>query len=486
MAALVDQSTSEGSESDDAYSSDLESAEDVRAEMLLPECDGGENVPDLRKYSTKHRLEEVRTGTAKELEKEKKAKMTPRLEALDGPRWLASIMIVGSHFYGFAWGGAWTQFFFMLSGFVLSYVEMARAPSKSVTMTKAQYVRKRLITIYPTYILTIVFVMIQQQNFFFDWITLPLHIFLIESWFPIVYPLQNPPFPMPLCSVFCAPSAWRWATTSWFLSVLVVYWLILRPLSRFMRRQSLRVALLILVGCFGWSVMNFPAAYLKEMYGVTWPPTRWQWTITALWQFGPLGYLHVFVAGVAAARILILTSMCDAATGEPPHENTERLALDGERAPLPFRYGCCIGYVVYIGLVFGFPQFSSSETYSYWFFHNGGLIPVMLLILTGGALGVDPLATYVFQSKPFLVLGRISYAQYLMQHTVHHMVEMNLPGAQLETTRYWVYPFALTLFSYCVERFFTSTYTEWHRWRQEKGHEGWDDKFFGLLDRIFG
>eukprot|EP00928_Gymnodinium_smaydae_P014001 TRINITY_DN1507_c0_g2_i1.p1 TRINITY_DN1507_c0_g2~~TRINITY_DN1507_c0_g2_i1.p1 ORF type:complete len:451 (+),score=41.42 TRINITY_DN1507_c0_g2_i1:210-1562(+) len=450
--------------------------------MLLPECDGGEHVQDLWKHSTRHRLEEMRTSTAKQLEREKTAKMTPRLEALDGPRWLASIMIVGSHFYGFAWGGAWTQFFFMLSGFVLSYVEMARAPSKSVSMTKVQYVRTRLMTLYPTYILTIVFVMIQQQNFFFDWITLPFHIFLIDSWIPIVYPLRNPPFLAPLCSLSCAPSAQRWTTTSWFLSVLVVYWLILRPMARLMRRQSLTVALFILVGCFCWSVLNFPAAYLRGMYA----QPGWQWTITAFWQFGPLGYLHVFVAGVAAARILILTSMCDAATGEPPQENTERLALDGERAPFPFRYGCCIGYAIYIGLVFGLPQFSPSETYSYWFFHNGGLIPVMLLILMGGALGVDPLATYIFQSKPFLVLGRISYVQYFMQFTVHQMVETNLSGEHLASTRYWAYPFVLTLFSYCVERFFTSPYIEWHRWRQEKGHECWDDKFVWLLGRIFG
>jgi hypothetical protein len=57
----------------------------------------------------------------------------PRLETLDGPRYIASISIVLYHYYGYddyaisdylILGGLWTQFFFVLAGFVLGYVEM--------------------------------------------------------------------------------------------------------------------------------------------------------------------------------------------------------------------------------------------------------------------------------------------------------------------------------------------------------------------------
>ena len=49
----------------------------------------------------------------------------------------------------------------------------------------------------------------------------------------------------------------------------------------------------------------------------------------------------------------------------------------------------------------------------YMLMHNGGLLPLMLLIILGAAVGRDPLAKYVLATPVFVVLGRISYAQCL-------------------------------------------------------------------------
>jgi len=87
----------------------------------------------------------------------------PQLDTLDAIRWIASIQIVLSHFYFgantktfdlgyFSYQGKnWTQMFFILSGFILGYVEMARPTARDPKLSQLQYLRKRLITVYPVY-----------------------------------------------------------------------------------------------------------------------------------------------------------------------------------------------------------------------------------------------------------------------------------------------------------------------------------------------
>lgn len=185
--------------------------------------------------------------------------------------------------------------------------------------------------------------------------------------------------------------------------------------------------------------------------------------IMAAVQFGPLGYAHVFVCGVAAARLFILIATRDADTGEVPGESTERLVLDKERAPLLMRYGCVAGYLLYAGLVAAFPNWKEHQG-AFWVMHNGGMLPVMLLILLGGAVGADPLARHVFQSRPFLLLGRISYAQYLLQFNVMDMCIKNFPFPYDRI----IFVVALPLFAYLTEQCFTRVFTEWLRLKQQK------------------
>ncbi|CAK0794261.1 unnamed protein product [Prorocentrum cordatum] len=179
----------------------------------------------------------------------------PRLDALDAPRWLCSCMIVCYHFYKeelgvFAeWGSAWTQFFFVLSGFVLAYVEMARPVSKAPNISQLEYLRKRLITVYPTYLLALLLRMLTNRIYHpaFDWAVLPMHVLLIQSWVPIC--IEKEAHPREICVDFpiaCGPAdshvlcaTQRWNGVAWFMSCLVVYWLLLRPLARHFRTYSI-------------------------------------------------------------------------------------------------------------------------------------------------------------------------------------------------------------------------------------------------------
>lgn len=396
----------------------------------------------------------------------------PRLEALDAPRWIASIQIVLFHFYGFGWGGMWTQFFFMLSGFILSYAEMARPPLPADKVSTLQYVRKRLIVVYPCYLLSILltaFANTGQDPF--EWAILPLHLLLMQAWFPICHHFPERGY------ISC--SAWRWNGEAWFISVLMFYWLILRPLANLMRRLSLIGAFTVVCICcflsFGLSGFGNLEAESHSMRNNE---------ITMTIKASPVGYLHVFVAGIACARLFILTSMRDAETGDRVTDETRRVALDKRSTPFILRYGCCFGYALYIFMViFMRSPYCSDDDQPQCpknlVLHNGALIPVMGLVLLGAAAGADPLAEWVFKWRPFLVLGQLSYVQYLMQKPVWNFLRDHFPNFDSR----FVYIPTLIVFAFLCQRWAEIPYTEWQRNRMKKGEKGFVEVFIEFVDR---
>jgi peptidoglycan/LPS O-acetylase OafA/YrhL len=195
-----------------------------------------------------------------------------------------------------------------------------------------------------------------------------------------------------------------------------------------------------------------------------------------------VGYIHVFSAGVVSARIFMLTCMRDSETAGRPTASTQKLALASKGAPVFFAYGCVLGYGLYTVLVLLLDMSQGDDWYV--FFHNGGLLPIMILIIIGGALGLDPLARYVFQSQLFLLLGRISYAQYLAQYLVF---KTSLLGRIEDlTTRQIVFPCVLLPFAYFIERFVARIYTEWQRARQARGERGCDEQAIAAIDKWMG
>lgn len=385
----------------------------------------------------------------------------PRLEALDAPRWIASAQIVACHFYKFSWGAAWTQFFFVLSGFVLSYVEMARPADKAPKVSQLRYVTHRLITLYPTYIFTIALGAMQWSHSALDHLTLPLHLLFMQAWFPIVYRRAG--------SDEWQWSGVQWAQVSWFVSVLVIYWLMLRPITRRVRKMSLNRCFAMLfalwaVSVFWWFIGD---VVLKEQLGCTWVDKRcYSLYYDYIIYHGWIGMFHVFLAGIVMARVFVLTSMKDAEVGGPVFAETQKLALDPKRAPGIFRFGSVIGYAGYIILVVALRSegYKKCET----FFHNGGLLPLMLLVLVGGALGQDPMAKYLFQNRVFRILGRISYPQYLIQCNVWGMIMDIFPEEGALVPRQAVFPFALLVLSYVLERLVTRVGVEWLKPSKDK------------------
>lgn len=114
--------------------------------------------------------------------------------------------------------------------------------------------------------------------------------------------------------------------------------------------------------------------------------------MTAL-KFGPAGYLHVFFSGVVLARVFICCQ------GEEPHRLKLILGCGS-----PIALGC------YLCLLYIF----AADGPIFYLCHNGGILPLMCLLLLACASELDPLVP-LLKSPMGLVLGRISYSQYLIQ-----------------------------------------------------------------------
>jgi len=235
------------------------------------------------------------------------------------------------------------------------------------------------------------------------------------------------------------------------VSCLVIFWVFLRPISNVVRYTSLEESCFITFLCFTCSGLHAMAPSLNI--------NNWQLGYLMI-RATPLGYIHTFVAGISCARIFVLTCMQDAETLGPVTAESRRVALDIRKAPCILRFGCCIGYLMYVLIVTCCPDhWFDQSTRAFYFLHGGGVIPIMALVLLGAAAGVDPLAEWIFKSKPLLILGRISYQQYLFQRVIWDIMEANLDMSIYK----WWYPFVLIAWAYVFERFVDAPITGWLR-----------------------
>lgn len=167
-----------------------------------------------------------------------------------------------------------------------------------------------------------------------------------------------------------------------------------------------------------------------------------QSTLWCALDHNPLAYLHVIVPGIIGAQIFVHVCM----HREEGRVHDLVLRLDRKKSPMVFKFGIVIGYSIYFLLAFFLHPHK-------WFmsWHNRALLPVMLLVLTGTALGADPIAKYIFKWPIFIFLGRTSHVQCLIE-----LVQLLLP-------------FALVASAFAIERLISRPYAKWQLERQEEG-----------------
>jgi peptidoglycan/LPS O-acetylase OafA/YrhL len=322
----------------------------------------------------------------------------PALPALTGIRSLAAICIMFFHFTpaGLRWsthpwvtlypvvdiGFIFVGFFFLLSGFILTYNYSARSHLNAQDFWVA-----RLSRLYPIYLLTLVisipmivveFHVRSRVEFAEGMVLTPL---LLQGLLPRLATFAN--------------------TVAWALSCELVFYLLFPWLNRMRWPRSIGKLLMLFVALWLISLI-LPALYIHfdpDHLGRMADRYSGGFWITAL-KYTPLPHVSTFVAGIALGRLHHATEL----------RKTWRTVV-----------GLC-GFGGFIVLVWGY-----SAQLPYVLLHDGLLLPVFAA-MTLGLAGTGVLAR-IFSVKPLMLVGAASYALYLMHFNVFILLHIyNIPA----------------------------------------------------------
>lgn len=144
----------------------------------------------------------------------------PELPALTGIRFYAAVLVYVSHvvelipgmatlggsFLLFNAGVVSVSFFFTLSGFILTY-NYSDSFKESISLgTYSQFMWNRLAKIYPVHLLGLLIILplaVLSPNLPLNWWAVPLHAFLIQSWWPSSDPIFTSYLNVPSWSLSC-------------------------------------------------------------------------------------------------------------------------------------------------------------------------------------------------------------------------------------------------------------------------------------------
>jgi len=322
----------------------------------------------------------------------------PALPALTGIRSLAAVCIMFFHFTPAAlrwnahpWvtlypvvdiGFVFVGFFFLLSGFILTYNYSDKPGLNAVDFWVA-----RLSRLYPIYLLTLVISIpmivvefhVRSRVEFIEGMTLtPL---LLQGLLPRLATFAN--------------------TVAWALSCELVFYLLFPWLNRLRWSRSASKLLALFVALWLISLI-LPALYIHfdpDHLGHMADRYSGGFWIAAL-KYTPLPHVSTFVAGIALGRLHAAAQL----------RKSWRTVV-----------GLC-GFAGFIVLVWGF-----STQLPYPLLHDGLLVPVFAAMVLGLA-GTGVLAR-IFSVKPLMWIGASSYALYLMHFNVFILLHIyNIPA----------------------------------------------------------
>lgn len=316
----------------------------------------------------------------------------PALPALTGLRTLLAVTILLFHFTpsGLAWpaahpffslypiiniGYVFVSFFFLISGFILSYNYADRGRLNALDFWVARFSR-----LYPVYLLTM---LVSIPMLFTEWhvrshfqfwegvITTPL---LVQGFFPEL--------------------ATFWMTVTWTLSCEVALYIAFPWLMRLQWPRHTGKLILMLLGF--WLVGLIP----HSIYIVTNPdhlPHMADRYSGGFWietlKYTPLPYVCTFLAGLTLGRL---------------HE-AAKLDVRGRMIV------GCLGF----GIAW-FVTYHMADVMPYILVHGGLLTPMFAMIILGLA-GPSPLAR-IFSIKPLVEVGASTYCLYLLHFNVFELI----------------------------------------------------------------
>ncbi|MCU1320674.1 MAG: acyltransferase 3 [Acidobacteriaceae bacterium] len=348
----------------------------------------------------------------------------PQLPALTGIRTLLAIFIILFHFtpphLGLLYpvidsAYVFVGFFFLLSGFVLTYNYSDRA----LTLSKRDFWLARFSRLYPIYMLVL---LISAHMLYDEWLVrshaefwrgVLLTPFLLQGWSPNLATFGN--------------------TVAWTLSCEVMFYFafpfLLYAWAKRMHWLNTRGRLIALFFAL-WAIGILPHILYTFLNPDHLAAPADRYTSTYLLRFlkyTPPPYVCTFLAGVTLAKLHPLL----------PFTPRQRLAVAAVALAL-------LGFFFYTGAVKHVP---------YIFMHGGLLVPLFGL-LTLGLAGPNPIST-LFSVRPLVLLGEATFALYLLHFNVFMLIHNNHLPERLHLTEYdpWLSYAALLLLAYVAYRF---------------------------------
>ena len=366
---------------------------------------------------------------------------TPKIQtlpALTSLRFFAALAIVVHHCNGVFWPAAelgpldvGVSFFFVLSGFILTYVyrDMPTAPP-----ARGRFYRARIARIWPLHLvcllLTLILVTLPEP---FNPVALGLNLMLLHAW-------------VPFDRIFFSYNYVSWSISTELFFYLMFPLLVTRPV----RWTGLAILIaLSLVAAFGWAV--------DQADLTTWDTAGNQLSATGLLYTNPLARLPEFLIGMATGRFFLR-----------PQDAVNPSEIRGSVAEILALAGLFAGYLM---LQHGFAPFVHALLLRSGFTDlplSAGTAEVTLLgqispfastLVTEWAdhVGLAPLAAlviYVFAQRRGLVskalshrwlmfAGEISFALYLLHQLILRALQQHVH--QLGSVDFMLYLTAVLL-----------------------------------------
>ncbi len=344
----------------------------------------------------------------------------PALPALTGLRTLLALTILMFHFTpsGLRWerhpwvslyplvdiGYVFVSFFFLISGFILSYNYAHREGG----VRKADFWMARFSRLYPVYLLTM---LISLPMLLLEWRSRPHEQFWAGA---VATPL--------LVQGFFPHLATFWNTVSWTLSCEVVLYIAFPWLLKMHWPQTTWKLAAMVVGFWMLGLVPHLSYLLVNPDHLQPPVTRYSnGTWLDVLKYTPIAYLCTFLAGLTLGRLHDAMQMDD--------RGRLRTGL--------------VGF-----LLAWFAVYHVAPRVPYILVHGGLFTPVWSLVILGLA-GTSPLSR-IFSVRPLVAVGTSTYALYLLHFNVfqllqwHHVTE-RLHLASLDPWISYVFVIALAV-----------------------------------------
>ncbi len=342
----------------------------------------------------------------------------PQLPALTGIRTLLAFNIVLFHFTPpylgplrpmVENGFIFVNFFFLISGFVLTYNYSDRA----ATIVKRDFWIARFSRLYPVYLLVL---LISLKMLQLEWQARSHG----EFWVGLIL--------TPLLMQGLSPAlATFWNTVAWTLSCEFAFYAVFPWLIRVRWPQRPSRLVLLLLGLWVIELLPSTLYLLTNPDHLTEPVTRYtSTTLIRFLKYTPLPYAATFLAGVTLARLQLTVTI----------SKHVRMAI-------------AAAALVGLGLFFVFVA-----PHVPYLIKHGGLLMPLFATLVFGLSGTHPIAS-IFAWRPLLLVGESSYCLYLLHFNVFILIHMYHLPEKLHVAALdpWISYAALILLSLAVYRF---------------------------------